>query len=93
METKGFITRKVKRLECDKRWAEMRIRSIDETVEELTKEILSLIGIKKRVKRNLAKVNENIVKLKPRLKCEVVEKAAATKVDIENGTGELASLF
>ena len=93
METRGFITRKVKRLECDKRWAEMRIRSIDETVEELTKEILSLIGIKKRVKRNLAKVNENIVKLRPRLKCEVVEKVAAPKTDVGTDTSELASMF
>lgn len=93
MKTEGFITRKVQRLECDRKMAEMRIRSIDETVEELTKEILSLIGIKKRTKRNLAKVNESIVKLKPRLKCEVVEKAAAPKMNIENSTGELASLF
>lgn len=93
METRGFITRKVKRLECDKRWAEMRIRSIDETIEELTKEILSLIGIKKRVKRNLAKVNENIVKLRPRLKCEVVEKVAAPKMNVGIDTSELANLF
>ena len=93
METRGFITRKVKRLECDKRWSEMRIRSIDETVEELTKEILSLIGIKKRVKRNLAKVNENIVKLRPRLKCEVVEKVVAPKINVGIDTSELANLF
>ena len=93
MKTEGFVTRKMGRLECDRKMAEMRIRSIDETVEELTKEILSLIGVKKRVKRNLTKVNESIVKLKPRLKCEVVEKVAAPKMDIGIGTSELASLF
>ena len=93
MKTEGFVTRKMGRLECDRKMAEMRIRSIDETVEELTKEILSLILVKKRVKRNLAKVNENIVKLKPRLKCEVIEKAAAPKMDVGTGTSELASQF
>ena len=93
METRGFVTRKVQRLECDRKMAEMRIRSIDETVEELTKEILSLIGIKKRVKRNLAKVNEGISKLKSRLKCEVVEKVAAPKMDVGTGTSELANMF
>ena len=93
METRGFVTRKVQRLECDRKMAEMRIRSIDETVEELTKEILSLIGIKKRTKRNLATVNESIVKLKPRLKCEVIEKVAAPKMNVGIGTSEIASLF
>ena len=72
MKTNGFITRKFGRLECDRKMLEMRLRCIDETIEELLNEAISLARLKRRCKRNLTKVNENLSKLAPRLKCEEI---------------------
>ena len=94
MKTEGFVTRKIGRLECDRKMLEMRLRCIDESIEELLKEAISLSRLKTRCKRNLNKVNENISKLTPRLKCE---KAIAAKVlslpGLEVSSEELAELF
>lgn len=72
--TRGFITRKVRRLECDRKRDEIRI-------QELTKKIQSLIELRDRVQRNLERVNGDIAKLTPRLKCETIKRAAPLKME------------
>ena len=77
MKTEGFVTRKMGRLECDRKMIEMRLRCIDETIEGLLEEAMSLARLKKRVKRRLATVKSDIDKLTPRMKCEEIMVAKA----------------
>lgn len=93
METRGFITRKMGRLECDRKMNEMRLRCIDESIEGLLQEAMWLTRLKKRIKRRLASVKSDIDKLTPRMKCEEVEKVAAPKMDVGTDASELASMF
>lgn len=72
-ETRGFVTRKVTRLETDKSWLEMRVRNIDREISDLLKEIESLNRYRIRCSKRINYIKENIEKLEPRLKCEEVK--------------------
>lgn len=94
MKTEGFVTRKMGRLECDRKMIEMRLRCIDESIEGLLEEAMSLARLKKRVKRRLASVKSDIDKLTPRMKCEEVVVAKAMPLPgTEIDTHGLEKLF
>ena len=63
--TRGFNTRKLKRLNDDKRALLARIKLIETSIERLAK-------TKERCKCNLAKMESDIERLAPRLKSEEV---------------------
>lgn len=94
MKTEGFVTRKMSRLECDRKMNEMRLRCIDESIEGLLQEAMWLTRLKKRVKRRLASVKSDIDKLTPRMKCEEVLAAKAMSLPgTEIDTHGLEKLF
>ena len=66
METNGFNTRKMERLNDDKRCLLIRLRRIDEMMKDL-------VRTKSRCKRNLAKLETAIETLTPKLKCEEIK--------------------
>ena len=63
MKTNGFNTRKMERLNDDKRCLLIRLRLIDKMMKDL-------VRTKSRCKRNLAKLESAIETLSPKLKCE-----------------------
>lgn len=75
-ETRGFVTRKVTRLETDKGWLEMRVRNIDHEISDLLKEIESLNRYRIRCSKRINSIKENIERLEPRLRCEEVKEPA-----------------
>ena len=94
MKTNGFLTRKFGRLDCDRKMLEMRMRCIDENIDGLLQKAIILARLKKRCQRNLAKVNENLSKLEPRLKCEeVVASKVLSLPGLEVSAEGLAELF
>lgn len=83
---RGFINRKVARLNIEKTKREADIQSLDLCFENILARALELTKKRKYARKQLDRVVANIAKLQPRLKCENKSLAfAPCKVEIPNG--------
>ena len=71
---KGFTTRKMSRLEGERKNLEDRLGRIESLMKSLLLEA-------RRCKNNIAKVDESIQNLMPRLKCEEVKSYILPKIE------------
>ena len=71
---KGFTTRKMSRLEGERKFLEARLGRIEADIERMLLEA-------RRCRNSIAKVDESIQKLTPRLKCEEVKPYILPKIE------------
>lgn len=71
------MTRKMGRLEQERKNIEEYLLGADNYLESILEQAMRVARLRKRWKRNLARVNADIEKLFPRMKCEEVLVAKA----------------
>ena len=70
MKTEGFVTRKMSRLEQERKDIRKQLLGVDTFLESILEQAIRLTKMRNRWKRNLARVESDISKLTPRMKCE-----------------------
>ena len=70
MTERGFINRKVARLNKEKGMRENTLQSLDLCIENLLDRATKLAKKRKHMRKQLERVTENITRLQPRLECE-----------------------
>ena len=77
MKTEGFVTRKMSRLEQERKDIREQLLGVDTFLESILEQAIRLTKMRNRWKRNLARVESDISNLTPRMKCEEVLAAKA----------------
>lgn len=73
--TKGFITRKLVRLQTEKNWLKMKARNIDIEIAGLLADMAQLNRARMRCQERIDNIESDMAKLEPRLKGEEVKLA------------------
>ncbi len=93
--TKGFITRKLVRLQTEKNLLKMKVRNIDIEIAGLLADVARLNRARMRCQGRIDSIGSDMTNLEPRLKGEEVRvaKVLANYPNVSISPEDIASMF
>ena len=93
--TKGFITRKLVRLQTEKNWLKMKVRNIDIEIAGLLADVAQLNRARMRCQGRIDSIGSDMANLEPRLKGEEVKvaKVLANYPNVALSAEDVASMI